>query len=209
MSQQNKDQEIDREPAEVQDPAQADYNKGKELRAAGDDSQAALFFHNALVGYEQNGDDKGVANACDQLGDICAGREEHEKAIIHYQRAFEICDRENDMFSLIALQKKMAVSQRVLQRFAEAVKIYLNVIDIYAGYNNPAGTVATMEELAKLYLEMGERQKSADTYRTIASIHNNFRHSNHAQEFMEKAKQVEKGACRLLNSSRKQPLDPL
>ena len=194
MSQHNKDPEIERGPQEAEDPAVADYNKGKELRAAGDDSQAALFFHNALVGFEQNGDDKGLANACDQLGDICAGRHEHEKAIAHYGRAFAICDREKDMFSLIALQKKMAVSQRALQRFAEAVKIYLNVIDIYAGYNNPAGTVGTMEELAKLYLEMGERQKSADTYRTIASIHRNFRHSTHAQEFMEKAEQVEKGS---------------
>jgi len=194
VSQHNKDPEIERGPQEAEDPAVADYNKGKELRAAGDDSQAALFFHNALVGFEQNGDDKGLANACDQLGDICAGRHEHEKAIAHYGRAFAICDREKDMFSLIALQKKMAVSQRALQRFAEAVKIYLNVIDIYAGYNNPAGTVGTMEELAKLYLEMGERQKSADTYRTIASIHRNFRHSTHAQEFMEKAEQVEKGS---------------
>ena len=193
MSQQNKGQKTEQKPAEAEDQAVADYNKGKELRAAGDDSQAALFFHNALVEYEQKGDDKGVANACDQLGDICAGREEHEKAIIHYQRALAICDRENDMFSIIALQKKMAVCQIVLQRFTEAVKIYLNVIDIYAGYNNPAGTVATMEQLAKLYLEMGERQKSADTYRTIASIHKNFKHNTHAQEFMEKAEQVEKG----------------
>lgn len=194
MSQQNKEQETDQETQKVEDPVQADYDKGKELRAAGDETQAALFFHNALVGFEQKGDDKGVANACDQLGDICALREEHEKAIAHYRRAFTICDRKKDMFSIIALQKKMAVSQRELQRYTEAVKIYLNVIDIYAGYNNPAGTVATMEELAKLYLEMGERQKSADTYRTIASIHKNFSHSNHAREFMAKAEQVEKGA---------------
>ena len=194
MSQQNKDKQMEQEPQAVEDPAQADYNKGRELRAAGDDSQAALFFHNAFVGYEQKGDDKGVANACDQLGDICAGREEHEKAIAHYGRAFAVCDRENDLFSLIALQKKMALSQVALQHFYEAVRSYLIVIDIYAGYNNPAGTVATMEDLAKLYLEMGERRKSADTYRTIASIHRNFRHSTHAQEFMEKADQVEKEA---------------
>jgi tetratricopeptide (TPR) repeat protein len=194
VSQKKKDQEMDQTRREGEDAVQADYNKGKELRAAGEDSQAAIFFHNALVAYEQRGDDRGVANACDQLGDLCALRMEHEKAIAHYNRAFAICDREKDMFSLVALQKKMAVSQRVLQRYAEAVKIYLNVIDIYAGYNNPAGTVAAMEELAKLYLEMGERQKSADTYRTIASIHRNFKHSTHAKEFMDKAAQVEKGA---------------
>jgi len=194
VSEQKKDQVIDQEPRDAEDPALADYNKGKELRAAGDEAQAASFFHNALIGFEQNGDDKGVANASDQLGDICVVRQEHEKAIAHYQRAYAVCDKENDMFSLISLQKKMVSCKRALQQYDEAVKIYLNVIDIYAGYNNPAGTVAAMEELAKLYLEMGERQKSADTYRTIASIHKNFSHNLQAQEFMDRAAQVEQGA---------------
>ena len=51
-----------------------------------------------------------------------------------------------------------------------------------------------MEELAELYLDIGERQKSADTYRTIASIHKNFSHNIQAKEFMDKAAQVEQGA---------------
>jgi tetratricopeptide (TPR) repeat protein len=194
VNEQKENQDINEGPREAEDPARADYNKGKELRAAGDEAQAASFFHNALVGFEQKGDDQGVANASDQLGDICAARQNHEKAIAHYQRAYTICDKENDMFSLIALQKKMGAAQRALKQYDKAVNIYLNVIDIYAGYNNPAGTVNVMEELAKLYLEMGERQKSADTYRTIASIHKNFKHNRQAQEFMDKAVQVEQDA---------------
>jgi len=185
---------MNQEPEEAKDPAQADYDQGKEIRQAGDEALAASCFHNALVGFEQNGDDKGVANASDQLGDICALREEHEKAIEHYQRAYDICDKENDSFSLIALLKKIVVSKRALNKYDEAIKIYLNVIDIYSGYNNPGGTVAAMEELAKLYLEIGERQKSADTYRTIASIHKNFKHNTYAKEFMDKATQVEQGS---------------
>jgi len=194
VSQQDKDQELEQKPQEPEDPAQEDYNKGKELLGAGDEAQAAASFHNALVGFEQSNNEQGVANASDQLGDLCALRDDHEKALSHYQRAYDICDRENDRFSLVALQKKMVVSKKALKQYEDAVKIYLNVIDIYAGYNNPAGTVATMEELAKLYLDMGERQKSADTYRTIASIHKNFKHTTHAKEFMDRAAQVEQGA---------------
>ena len=194
MKEETRNQEIDQEAQEPQDPVQADYEKGKEFRQAGDDAQAASYFHNALIGFEQDENQNGVANASDQLGDICAGRQEHEKAMAHYQRAYDICKKEKDMYSLTALQKKMVVCRKALKQYDEAVKIYLNVIDIYAGYNNPAGTVATMEELAKLYLEMGERQKSADTLRTIASIHKNFQHSLQAQEFMDKATQVEQGA---------------
>ena len=193
MEEKNKNIVMSQEPEEAKDPAQADYDQGKQILQAGDEALAASCFHNALVGFEQNGDDNGVANASDQLGDICVLREEHEKALEHYQRAYEICDKENDSFSLIALLKKMVVSKRALNKYDEAIKIYLNVIDIYSGYNNPAGTVATMEELAKLYLEIGERQKSADTYRTIASIHKNFKHNLHAQQFLDKAAQVEQG----------------
>jgi tetratricopeptide (TPR) repeat protein len=194
VEEENKNIVMNQEPEEAKDPAQADYDQGKQIRQAGDEALAASCFHNALVGFEQNGDDKGVANASDQLGDICALREEHEKAIEHYQRAYDICDKENDSFSLIALLKKIVVSKRALNKYDEAIKIYLNVIDIYSGYNNPGGTVAAMEELAKLYLEIGERQKSADTYRTIASIHKNFKHNTYAKEFMDKATQVEQGS---------------
>ena len=121
-------------------------------------------------------------------------REDHENAIVHYQRAYAICDQDDDLTSIITLQKKLVISKRALKQYDEAVKIYLNVIDIYAGYNNPASTVAIMEELAELYLEMGERQKSVDTYKTIASIHKNYKHSKYAQKFRDKAAQVEQGA---------------
>jgi len=87
----------------------------------------------------------------------------------------------------------MVPSKRALKQYDEAIRIYLNVIDIYSGYNNPSGTVAIMEELAKLYLEIGERQKAADTYRTIASIHKNFSHTLQAKEFEDKAAKVEQG----------------
>lgn len=174
-----------------EDPAQIDYNKAKELRGAGDLSQAAVFFHNALLSFEQKGNAKGVANASDQLGDICVERGEHDQALDHYQRAYDICNKEKDMFSQVALQKKMVFSKKALKQYDEAVKLYLGVIDIYAGYNNPAGTVAAMEDLADLYLEMGKARQAADTYRTIASIHKNFRHAKQAREYVKKAEKIE------------------
>ena len=186
--------EVPQEPEEEKDPAQADYDQGKTLLEAGDEALAASCFHNALVGYEQSANEKGIANASAQLGDICAARDEHEKALEHYQRAYNICEKEKDQFSRVALHKKMVVSKKLLKKYDEAINIYLKMIDIYAGYNNPAGTVATMEDLAELYLEIGERQKSADTYRTIASIHKNFKHNLQAKEFSDKAAQVEQGA---------------
>lgn len=191
MSGERTNGEVDKK-AETEDPALADFNKGKKLRSAGDIAGAASYFHNALVDFEEKGNDHGVANASDQLGDLCVAREEHAKGLDHYLRAYGICDRENDMFSLVALQKKMAAARKSLKQYDEAVKSYLEVIDIYAEHKNPAGTVAAMEELAGLYLEMGQAQKAADAYRTIASIHKNFSHSLQAEEFLAKAAEVEK-----------------
>ena len=34
---------------------------------------------------------------------------------------------------------------------------------------------------------MGQKEKAADTYNTIASIHKNFRHSKIAEKYREKA----------------------
>ena len=174
------------------DPVQADYDKGKELRSAGDAAGAAASLHNALVGFEEKGDERGVANASDQLGDLCVERGEAAKALAHYQRAYEICDREDDMFSLVALHKKIAALRKSLQQYDEAVTSYLEVINIYGNHNNPAGTVAAMEELAALYLEMEQAPKAAETYRTIASIHKNFSHTLQAEDFLARAAAVEK-----------------
>ena len=174
-------------------PGAEDYKKGRELLAADNHAEAAAFFHNALVSYEQAGDEKGLANAADQLGDICVQRQDHETALIHFHRAFEICEKLADPFSLLSLEKKMAASMRALKQYEEAVRIYLSILDTYGSYNNPAGAVTTLEELAKLYFEMGERDKAADTYRTVASIHKNFKHQRHAQEFLDMAGKIEDG----------------
>jgi len=190
----NKEMEAPQEPEEEKEPAQVDYDQGKTLKEAGDEALAASCFHNALIGFQQSENEKGIANASAQLGDICAARDEHEKALEHYQRAYDICEKEKDQFSRTALLKKMVVCKKALKKYDEAIKIYLTIIDIYAGYRNPAGTVATMEDLAGLYLEIGERQKSAETYKTIASIHKNFNHNTQAKEFSKKAAQVEQGA---------------
>jgi len=80
VSEQIKEQETNQEPQEAKDPAQVDYDQGKDILQAGDEALAASCFHNALVGFEQDNNETGVANASAQLGDICAAREDNEKA---------------------------------------------------------------------------------------------------------------------------------
>ena len=69
------------------DPAKADYKAGREFLAKGEYAQAAMALHNALHGFEEQGDEQGVANAADRLGDVCLAREEYRLALDHFQRA--------------------------------------------------------------------------------------------------------------------------
>jgi hypothetical protein len=53
--------------------------------------------------------------------------------------------------------------------------------------------VDTLEILAEIYLAKGDTERAADAYRTVAAIHKSFKHSRHAEKFLEKAAQIEKG----------------
>ena len=70
------------------DPARKDYLEGRKLHSQGEYTQAALAFHNALRGFEEQGDEQGVANAADRLGDACFARGEYAMAIANFRRAF-------------------------------------------------------------------------------------------------------------------------
>jgi tetratricopeptide (TPR) repeat protein len=172
--------------------AQKDYKEGRDHLKNDDLPQAAMCFHNALKGFEQDGDQVGVANASDRLGDVCLAREEYENALAHFERAHAICKKEDDPFSMMALNKKRAVAYKKLGRFDEALEVLFTLFDHYAETRNPQGSVQILEVIAEVYVLQGEKEKAADAFTTIASIHSNFGHETEAGQFREKAEQVVK-----------------
>jgi len=176
------------------DPAQAQYEEGKELLQKNELAAAALAFHNALLAFEEKDDQNGIANASNQLGNVCLQRLEYEKALRHYQRAWDICEKQDDSMSLNALSGQLVQVHIGLKQFAEAVKLCLDMVDTYHRGNNPQGVVETLEKMAEVYLAAGEKAKAADGYRTIASIHAKYKHKNIAERFMKKAQTLEETA---------------
>jgi tetratricopeptide (TPR) repeat protein len=170
-----------------------DYEKGQEFLKSGDLSQAANACHNALLDYEQHNDEGGVANASDKLGDICLQREDYATALKHFQRAYSICEKAKDLFSLISLKKKMVGIYRQQENFEAAIATTLDLLDIFRSFKNPKRSVEVLESLADLYLAKGDRAKAADAYRTAAAIHDNFKHPRLAEQLREKATAAEKG----------------
>ncbi|MBC8317167.1 MAG: tetratricopeptide repeat protein [Desulfobulbaceae bacterium] len=183
-------EQLEKETAEEKSQARLDYEAGQNHLQKDDISQAANMFHNALIGFEQDGDEHGVANASDKLGDICAGREDFDGALNHYERAYTICTKDSDRFSLFSLEKKKAHVMFQAKRYQEAVTLYLDVIDEYEALRNPQGTVDTLDILANIYIEMGDKEKAADSYRLAASIHKNYKHKRHAEALLKKAEEV-------------------
>ena len=173
------------------DPVQAEYDDGIEFLKEKEFTQAAVAFHNALRGYEEKKHQDGIANASNQLGNVCLEKGDFEKAKDHYQRAWDICDRFDDPMSLLALSMQLVVVHRGLNDQAKALNLCFDMLETHNLNNNPQGTVATMETIADIYLAQDDKAKAADTYRTIASVHSNYKHKNIAEKFISRAKELE------------------
>lgn len=174
------------------DPVQADYQKGKDLLQKNELAQAAAALHNALVGYEEKGDQQGVANASNQMGHVCLARKDYDQALKHYLRAWDICEKLSDPMSLLALSNQLIAVYQGQGQFKQAISICLDLLGKYHDNNDPRGTVEVLERMAEIYLQAGDREKAADAYRTIASIHANFKHKKIAEGYVQKAEHLEK-----------------
>lgn len=176
------------------DPARKDYLEGRKLHSQGEYAQAALAFHNALRGFEEQGDEQGVANAADRLGDACFAREEYAMAIANFRRAFAVCEKEDDSFSQLSLNKKMAAAYRKLGDREKALELLFDMLEHYRLTNNPKGAVEVLVVIAEIYAEQGDRVWAADAYRSVASIHARFKHARLAAEFDQQAEALEREA---------------
>jgi tetratricopeptide (TPR) repeat protein len=172
------------------DPVLKDYEEGKKALENGEFGAAALALHNALVGYSEKNNSAGIANASNQLGHLCLARKEYDAAKSHYLRALEICDQANDRMSVLAVNRKLVEVYLGLENTQAALNVCLDILDIYHDNRDPQGTVAILEEMATIYLATGEKEKAADAFRTISSLHKNFGHVATAEKYLEKAKQL-------------------
>jgi tetratricopeptide (TPR) repeat protein len=188
---QNKEQH--QENQVVEDPVKADYKAGREFFRKGELAQAAMAYHNALRGFEEQGDEQGMANCSDRLGDVCVAREEYQLALELFQRAYAVCEKERDIFSMVSLNRKKAGIYKRLGELDMALELLFEIFDHYAQLRDPKGTVEILEVISEVYMEKGENGKAADTLRTIAGIHANFKHTRLAQQFTERAQMVEQG----------------
>lgn len=181
-----------REEALKKDPAKRDYLEGRELLKKGEYTQAGIAFHNALKGFEEKGDEQGVANASDRLGDVCLEREDYDNALENYQRAFVICEKEEDSFSTLALNKKIAVVYQKKGELDKSLEVLFDMVEHYQLTRNPKGMVDILVVIAEVYLEKGEKRKAADAYRTVSSIHKNFKHKRMSEDFAARADELSK-----------------
>ena len=173
------------------DLVNAEYEEGKRFFEDKDYGQAAVALHNALVGFEEKKDESGIANASNQLGNVCLARKEYESALTHYHRALDICDKSNDRMSILSVMDKMVDANKGLEKYDIAINLCLDILDHYQDNRDPQGTVETLEEMAQIYISWGDKSKAADAYRTISSIHKNFKHNNIAAQFIDKAEALE------------------
>ncbi len=177
----------EKEKERPSDPIKAEFEDGKTFLKEKDYAQAILTFHNTLKAWEEKNDQDGIANACNQLGIVCLEKEEYNKALEHFQRAWKICERFDDPMSLLALSNQIVCVHRGLNEFDKALSLCLDMIDTHNLNSNPQGTVEVLETMADIYLAKDDKKNAADCYRTMSSIHSNFDHKTTAGKLQEKA----------------------
>ncbi|NOQ45132.1 MAG: tetratricopeptide repeat protein [Desulfobulbaceae bacterium] len=179
-----------REKEMEKDPAKKDYIEGREFYTAGNYTMAAQSFHNAMKGFEEQGNEQGVANASDRLGDVCLARDQYELAIDNFQRAYAICEKEEDSFSSLSLNKKIAIAHRELGQLDQSLEILYDMLDHYQLTRHPKGVVDILIVLAEIYVKQGKTEKAVEAYRTVSSIHGNFKHKRLSEDFARRAEEL-------------------
>lgn len=174
--------------------AQLDYEEGRGYVERGEASLAAVALHNALRGYEEENNREGMANALNQMGHSCLIRKEYDKAVLNYNKAWEICEELGDPISLLSLSKQLIEAHQGLGDYRKALDLCLDLLDSYQRNNDPKNTVEILERMASVYVDSGEKEKAADAYKTAAAIHKNFRHAKFAASLEEKAADLMKDA---------------
>lgn len=171
--------------------ADKEYEKGKRFFEKGSYGEAAVALHNAMLAYEEKNDETGMANTSNQLGHLCLAREEFDRAAEHYGRARELCEKFGDPLSLFSLSKSFVDVYIGLKEYSKAINTCLDLLDVYRGNNDPRGAVSALERMLYIYELAGDNEKAADTCRTIASIHRNFKHTSAAENFEKKAEELQ------------------
>ena len=170
--------------------AQIDYDEGRGYAERGESALAAASLYNALRGFEEEDNKEGMANASNQLGHVCLQRDEFEKALTNYQRAWKICEELEDNLSTQAISLQLVEVYKGLKDYRKSLDVCLDLLDSYQANNDPKGTVAVLEMMAEVYIASGDREKAADTYNTVASIHTNFKHHKIAESYRQKAAEL-------------------
>jgi tetratricopeptide (TPR) repeat protein len=167
--------------------AQIDYEEGRGYVERGEAALAAVALHNALLGFEEENNQEGIANASNQFGHACLMRQEYDKALVHYQRAWEICEAMEDPMSLLAIAGQLVEAHKGLKDYPKAIELSFYLLDSYQQNNDPKNSVAVLEKLAEVYIAAGELEKASDAYKTAASVHANFGHEKIAAGLRQKA----------------------
>ena len=170
--------------------AQQDYDEGLQKIKDNALPQAAVAFHNALLGFEEQGDQPGIARASTKLAEVCLMSEEPAKALEHLHRALPICQAADDHLSVTYLEKQIFYTNLDLQNYDEALARGVELLAAYQDYNNPAGAVEILEKLSEIYQATGDPAKAAESLRTAASSHQNFKHQRSAQKLLDQAEAI-------------------
>ncbi len=104
-----------------------------------------------------------------------------------------ICEKEEDSFSTLALNKKIAACYRKLGRLDDTMELLYDMLEHYQLMKDPKGTVEILMVMAEIFIQQSKIDAAVDAYKTISSIHAGFKHKQLAQDFADRAEELAQG----------------
>ena len=162
------------------------FNQGRTL-------DAVDRYEEALGIFEDESFHKGIANACEKLGDLHCFRGNLNQALPFFQRALTICNKQNDPIGEVIILDKIIDFYKRQGKHDQCLPYYLRALELAEMASDAARAGYYLTGLGDIYQGRGELEKALDAYRTAHGIFIKVRQ-------LERAKIIEEGIASIEKS---------
>lgn len=129
---------------------------GLTREANGDYEKAREFYLQALVIYQDIGDESGIADSHKNIGDAYWELEKYSDAIKHYSQAVSYFEKENNQLRIANTKINIGTSYYLMGSYQQAVDFFIACRTIYLKLNNLEGLANTADYLGRIYTAQGD-----------------------------------------------------
>lgn len=140
-------------------------------KTIGNFQQARLNYHQLLKLFDKNSQQKILAEAYKDLGDLCRLKNSYRKGMVYLGRAEKIYRALDDKPELAHTLNNIGNLYWVSLQYEKALEYLNSALELHESLGNLAGAGSTLNNLAGVYLAINQYQKAVQYYQQSLEIH--------------------------------------